>query len=733
MPHVSVVIPVFNSAPLVAAALRSVFAQTFTDFDVIVVDDGSEDHRELMAALSEFDGRIQYVRQPNGGPAKARNRGVAMATGTLVAFLDADDEWLPEKLERQVEYFQQYPETGLLHTAVVDGALGGSAVDGPPTDAFCDLYHTGFFINTLTVMAPRRLLNEIGGFDERREIHVEDWDLWLRLAASHPIGYISTPLAYHRRGGVMSSQVDRTYAAQALVMAKNSALCDRACARRRADRELCESRRRHVLHRDWGHDRLEAGDRRGGREQLRQALAHRPFDPRTLRLYLSSFASEQWRARFRRLLRRPRPAPPHADPAMKSSRPDPYRISMVHDTTYRRLRRGVIRRLHDAEDAVSRRDGRSASVLFEAASPMSFAIFRPIYERLKEDPRVELWFTSYGAVWEPRQIFGPYGITRNVVPRASAAWLKVDAYVNADFWDMTWLHRRTRRMHLFHGVAGKYQLDAPVDLAPAIAAFDCLMFVNADRRRRYVEAGLVANDVAHAPLVGYPKLDCLVNGGIDRARVAAALGLEPSVPTVIYAPTWSPHSSLNAMGTEIVDSLAAEGLQVVVKLHDRSYDRRERGAGGVDWAERLARYEGHPLVRIAGGADGTPFMAVADAMVSDHSSIAFEYMLLDRPIVVIDRPALIQHAAVSPDKVRRLHAAADVVSDARQMTAAIVAALARPDRLSPERRQTARDLFYEPGTATDRALGIVYRLIGLSAPAASAAAPQSDRPLAAAG
>ena len=220
---------------------------------------------------------------------------------------------------------------------------------------------------------------------------------------------------------------------------------------------------------------------------------------------------------------------------------------------------------------------------------MSFTIFRPIYERLKNDPRIELWFTAYDGAWEPEQIFGRYGISDRVVPRRSAAWLKVDAYLNADFWDMTWLHRRTARIHLFHGVAGKYDLDAPVDLAPTIAGFDCLMFINRDRRQRYVEAGLAHDDECAAPLVGYPKLDALVDGSLDRSDITQSLGLDPSIPTVLYAPTWSPHSSLNAMGEEVIERLAAEGLQVIVKLHDRSFDRRERGSGGIDWAARFAR------------------------------------------------------------------------------------------------------------------------------------------------
>jgi hypothetical protein len=516
-------------------------------------------------------------------------------------------------------------------------------------------------------------------------------------------------------------------------MEKNKALCRHACARYRSAPDRCDRARRHVLHRDWGHDRLEAGDRSGARDQLRRALACAPVDARTLRLYLASFAGERWRALARRLLGRPQPKARNRVVQPASPPPGANAVSLVHDTTYRRLRRGLVARMHGLDGAVSRQAHRRKRILFEAASPMSFAIFRPIYERLKQDPRVELWFTSYGTVWEPHQIFGRHGITENVVRRAAAAWLKVDAYVHADFWDMTWLHRRTRRIHLFHGVAGKYQLDAPVDLAPTIAAFDCVMFVNTDRRERYVEAGLVPDDDLRAPLVGYPKLDCLVNGSLDRVSTARALALDPAVPTIIYAPTWSPYSSLNAMGLEIIERLTAEGLQVIVKLHDRSYDARLRGSGGVAWAQRLSRYERHPLVRVAREPDGSPFMAVSDAMVSDHSSIAFEYMLLDRPLVVVDRPALIEHARVSLDKVRRLRAAADVVVAPHEITAAILYALQRPDRLSAERRRTAGDLFYEPGTATDRALALIYRLIELPAMAAISAAAEPGRELATVG
>ncbi|HET6492567.1 MAG TPA: glycosyltransferase family A protein, partial [Burkholderiales bacterium] len=501
MPQVSVVIPVFNAAPGVALPLRSVFAQTFTDFEVILVDDGSDDHEALAAAIAEFSMRVRRIRQTNGGLAKARKTGICAATGEFVAFLGADDEWLPEKLARQVEYFAQYPQTGLLHTAVVHGTRPGGACDGPPRAAFCELYHSDFSINTLTVMMPRRVLAEVGGFDEPCEIQVEDWDLWLRTAARYPIGYLSTPLAHHRRDGLTRSQIDRTYERQLLVMEKSQALCHSACERRRADPARCERLRRQVLHRDCGLHRLEVGDRRGARAQFRRALAQAPFDPATLRLYASTFANQRWRARLRRLLRRPQQAGVPAIGA-ESTRAARLPVSLIHDTMYRRLRQHAMRRVHALDATIARTTHPRKRVLFEAASPMSLTIFMPLYERLKRDPRVELWFTSCATAWEPHQIFGGFGITDRVLTRAAAKWFKTDAYINADFWDMTWVQRQSRRIHLFHGVAGKYNLDAPVDLAPTISAFDCLMFVNADRRQRYIEAGLVADDERRAPIVG---------------------------------------------------------------------------------------------------------------------------------------------------------------------------------------------------------------------------------------
>src|ERR1700730_1677077 len=154
--------------------------------------------------------------------------------------------------------------------------------------------------------------------------------------------------------------------------------------------------------------------------------------------------------------------------------------SLLHDTPSRRTRRAVVQTIHAADDIVSRIGRSDARVLFEAASPMSLAVFRPLFERLYRDQRLQLWFTTSDESWDADRIFRAAGITERIVTPAAARWMKFDAYVNADFWNTTWLPRRTRRIHMFHGVAGKYGLDAPVRIAPVVATFDRLMFPNRD-------------------------------------------------------------------------------------------------------------------------------------------------------------------------------------------------------------------------------------------------------------
>jgi CDP-glycerol glycerophosphotransferase (TagB/SpsB family) len=163
-------------------------------------------------------------------------------------------------------------------------------------------------------------------------------------------------------------------------------------------------------------------------------------------------------------------------------------------------------------------------------------------------------------------------------------------------------------------------------------------------------------------------------------------------------------------------------VNVIMKLHDRSRDLRERYSGGVDWAARL-----QPLLVpgkgvVAPGHDISPYLVAADVMVTDHSSAGFEFLLRDRPLVRIHRPQLIELANVHPDYVALLASVARSVDDLPATLAAIEQALARPEEQSADRRRVAADLFYRPGGATARSVRELYEVIELApAPAVAAA------------
>lgn len=182
---VSVIIPTFNSADYLVQAIRTVLAQTYQDFEIIVIDDASTDHTE--EALRPFADRICFLRQERGGPSVARNRGILEAKGELIAFLDADDLWRPNKLARQVEYMKQHPEACLVYTDFTRGSCPGSndqsrlqVFKARDSNTFLALLEENF-IATPTVMVRRSALARSGLFDPKLR-GSEDLDLWLRLA-----------------------------------------------------------------------------------------------------------------------------------------------------------------------------------------------------------------------------------------------------------------------------------------------------------------------------------------------------------------------------------------------------------------------------------------------------------------------------------------------------------------------------------------------------------------------
>jgi hypothetical protein len=205
-PLVSVIIPTFNRADLLPETLRSVLGQTVQALEVIVVDDGSTDDTVgVVEAMG--DPRLRLIRNTwSGRPAVGRNIGIRAARAELIAFVDSDDLWLPEKLAVQLAYMEANPQslwcfthfddldssTGIISQRMIPQALSSGTYS--PKDLLC-----GNFIGSLTPLIQRGLLNLTGPLDESWEIRfAEDWDIWLRLSAIMPAGFIPQPLALYR-------------------------------------------------------------------------------------------------------------------------------------------------------------------------------------------------------------------------------------------------------------------------------------------------------------------------------------------------------------------------------------------------------------------------------------------------------------------------------------------------------------------------------------------------------
>lgn len=195
-PTVSVVIPTFNRSELVARAIRSVQGQTYSNLEIIVVDDASrDDTKKVVAGMS--DARIRYIRhESNRGGSGARNTGIRAATGEYIAFLDDDDEWEPEKTEEQLSALRDYDVvlcTSDEHRRGIDRFDAKASVD------LDDLRKGDFTAGGTGVLMAKASVLKGAMFDETLP-RCQDWDIFIRIAKKHRIGYINKPLVRYNEG-----------------------------------------------------------------------------------------------------------------------------------------------------------------------------------------------------------------------------------------------------------------------------------------------------------------------------------------------------------------------------------------------------------------------------------------------------------------------------------------------------------------------------------------------------
>lgn len=204
MPRISVIIPTYNRCELLRKTVDSVLAQTFADFELIVVDDGSTDETRPMVEqyCRQYPDQVQYIYQQNAGESVARQHGVDISRGSLLAFLDSDDIWLPSKLEKQVQFLEQHGDAAYVycwasvidkHGYPVQWPVLGSLHD-PAQFSLQELVLGNFIVGPgSTLLLRRRAYDACGGFNPQIQF-AEDWDLCLRLGVNHRFGCVCEPL-----------------------------------------------------------------------------------------------------------------------------------------------------------------------------------------------------------------------------------------------------------------------------------------------------------------------------------------------------------------------------------------------------------------------------------------------------------------------------------------------------------------------------------------------------------
>lgn len=198
---VSVIIPTYNSEEYLRESIESIFNQTFKDYEIILVDDGSTDNtREI---VKQFYPSVKYIYQDQGGAARARNTGIRAARGEFIAFLDADDIWLPTKLEKQVEHFRQHTDVGFIfteHSQFNENGIIRSFVGKRDRLVKGEILENIFLysgVATPTVIVRKKVFEQVGLFDEDL-IAAEDDNMWLRIAYKFGIDFIDEPLVMVR-------------------------------------------------------------------------------------------------------------------------------------------------------------------------------------------------------------------------------------------------------------------------------------------------------------------------------------------------------------------------------------------------------------------------------------------------------------------------------------------------------------------------------------------------------
>ncbi len=369
------------------------------------------------------------------------------------------------------------------------------------------------------------------------------------------------------------------------------------------------------------------------------------------------------------------------------------------------------RGLHDTprvEAIDSRRERETDSalkILFSGYAPVHFRCFAPLYHRLTNWPGVSVRLSG-GLRHGPKGQF-EYDEAAMYdgfdLPEGSV--LSVEAIQDMDFDVQFSAHTKLilprkvdRRIQIFHGVSFRNK-----SIRPENMGCDHYFVVGPYMLSRFVQAGLMQDDDPRVVRTGFMKTDPLLDGTLDRQAILEQLEFDGTRPVVLYAPTGAKRNSLETMGEETIRRILQDDqYDLVIKPHDHPKNK------DVNWDIDLERYAGTHCRIVPPYDDVIPMLFVADLLISDASSVANEFTLLDRPIIYLDTPGLLEKAADADhsmlDLVTYGRAGGVVARHPNEVTELIKDSLTNSNKLSPKRREISENLFYNRGCATATAM-----------------------------
>lgn len=352
-------------------------------------------------------------------------------------------------------------------------------------------------------------------------------------------------------------------------------------------------------------------------------------------------------------------------------------------------------------------------ILFCATTPMSYAMFKPLHRRLKQDERIEIWFT---ANHNAPELYGTVGLSgENIINKYWSMMKRYDLCICPSFFYER--KNAASKVQIFHGCSLKNRA-----VHEKALDYDKLFLIGPYMREKFMETWNLPEDDPRFENIGMPKLDAFFDDSLDKDSLRRELDLAPGLPTVIYAPTRTSvtSSSLQMFGLDILKIVSEMPVNFLIKLHDRAY-RQWKPRMKQDWMKILDEHKNRSRLRVITDYDIVPYLNISDLLISDISSVVNEFTLLNRPMVLIHVPRLISHhkkieqkrGVESSDLEEWGQSAGTLVREMPELQKAVEHGLEHPDEKKDIRQEFADRFFFNPGKASDKALDKLYELLDL--------------------